>query len=55
VENEKIYSFIAHSKSLKMNINLVIVYTKNSKSIWPHKIYFSTDLEQNGEEILFSD
>jgi predicted transcriptional regulator len=52
VENEKIYSLIVHSKSLKMNVNLVIVYTKNSKNIWSHKIYFSTNLEQNWEEIL---
>ena len=35
-----------------MNINLVIVYTKNSKKNWSHKIYFSTDLEQNWDEIL---
>ncbi len=35
-----------------MKINTVIVYTKNSKNIWSHKIYFSTDLEQNWEEIL---
>lgn len=52
MENEIIYSFIAHSKSLNMNINLVIVYTKNSKNLWSHKIYFSTDLEQSWCEIL---
>lgn len=52
VENEKIYSFIIYSKSLKININTIIVYTKNSKNIWSHKIYFSTDLQQNWDEIL---
>lgn len=51
-ENEKIYSLKTYSKSLKMNINLVIVYTKNSKNIWSHKIYFSTNLEQNWDDIL---
>lgn len=51
-ENEKIYSLMVYSKSLKMNINLVIVYTKNSKNTWSHKIYFSTDLEQRWEEVL---
>ncbi|MCO5259559.1 MAG: transposase [Crocinitomicaceae bacterium] len=42
----------AYSKSLKTIINLVIVYTKNSKGKWSHKIYFSTDLEQEWNEIL---
>lgn len=52
VDNERIYSLKAYSKSLKMVLNLVIVFTKNSKERWVHKIYFSTDLEQSWEEIL---
>lgn len=52
VENEKIYSLKAYSKSLKIVIKIVIVYTKSSKHKWSHKIYFSTDLEQEWKEIL---
>jgi hypothetical protein len=52
LENEKIYSLISYSKSLKININVVIVFTKNKKENWIHKIYFYTDLEQNWAEIL---
>ena len=52
IESEKIYSLIAHSKSLKMNVNLVVVFTKNKKEAWSHKIYFSTDLLKNWNEIL---
>jgi hypothetical protein len=51
-ENEKIYCLKPRHKSLRMTINAVIVYTKNSKDNWSHKIYFSTDLEQNWDEIL---
>ena len=51
-DNERIYSLIVYSQSLKMNINTVIVYFKNSKNNWSHKLYFSTDLGQNWEEIL---
>ncbi len=35
-----------------MNLNIVIVYTKGSKDQWTHKIYFSTDLQQNWEDVL---
>jgi hypothetical protein len=52
IDNEKIYSLQVFHKSLKMNINIVIVYTKNKKDKWVHKIYFSTDLQQNWEEVL---
>lgn len=63
LENEKIYSLEVHSKSLNMNLNIVIVYTdKRGKSTAfdevfeqssrRHKIYFSTDLEQDWEEVL---
>jgi len=52
-ENEqcKIYQAIVNSKSLKRDINLVVVYTcKNSK--WTHKLYFCTDLELTAKMIL---
>ena len=52
LENEKIYSFKAYSKSLKMILNLVLVYTKNKNGKWSHKIYFSTDLEQIWSDVL---
>lgn len=52
MDDEIIYSFKAYSKSLKLVLNAVIVYSKNSKNKWSHKIYFSTDLEQNWDEIL---
>lgn len=52
LEDEKIYSLEVHSKSLNMNLNIVIVYTKGSKGKWTHKIYFSTDLEQDWNEVL---
>ncbi len=51
-EKEKIYSLKANSISMGKTLNLVIVYTKNNKGDWTHKNYFSTDLEQNWEEIL---
>lgn len=50
-KNEEIYSGIVFSKSLKMNINLVIVKTKN-KEKWTHKLYFSTDVKQVWKTIL---
>jgi len=49
--NEEIFTGCVFSKSLKMNINLVIVKTKR-KEKWTHKIYFSTNLEQNWRVIL---
>jgi len=52
-ENEtcRIYSAIVHSKSLKRNINLVVVYTLN-KGKWSHKLYFCTDLELSTKLVL---
>lgn len=44
--------YIYHHIKRRIHINLVIIYTKNSKNSWFHKIYFSTNLEQNWEEIL---
>lgn len=52
IENEKIYSFIAYSKSLKRSLNIIVIYTKNTKGKWGHKIYFSTDLKQQWKEIV---
>ena len=52
LENENIYSLKAYSKSLKIVLNLVIVFTKNPKDKWSHKIYFSTDLKKTWKEIL---
>jgi len=49
--NEEIFTGCVFSKSLKMNINLVIVKTKR-KEKWTHKIYFATNLEQNWRVIL---
>ncbi len=37
---------------MDMNLNVVIVYTNGSKSKWTHKIYFSTELEQDWEDVL---
>lgn len=51
-DNEKIYSLIANHKTLKRAINLVIVYRKNDKNEWKHKLYLSTDLKQDWKEIL---
>jgi hypothetical protein len=36
---------------LKTNINLVIVKTKN-KGKWTHKLYFTTDCNQNWKAVL---
>lgn len=52
LENEKIYLLEAYSKSMDINLNIVIVYAKGSKDKWMHKIYFSTDLKQDWEEVL---
>lgn len=51
VENEEIYSGIVFSKSLKMDINLVIVKRK-TKDKWDYKLYFSTDLKMSWGKIL---
>lgn len=52
IENQKFYSFNAYSKSLKRSINTVVGYTKNKNGKWTHKIYFSTDLNQDWQEII---
>lgn len=52
-ENSKnnIYQAIVYCKSLKRDINLVIVYT-NKKGKWPHKLYFCTDLRLSAKLLL---
>jgi hypothetical protein len=50
-EQCKIYHAIVNSKSLKRDVNLVIVYTcRNDK--WTHKLYFCTDLSLSAEMVL---
>ena len=52
LEDEKIYLLEVYSKSMDINLNIVIVYTIGSKDKWTHKFYFSTDLKQNWKEVL---
>jgi hypothetical protein len=47
----KIYQAKVYSKALKIDINLVIVYT-NKKGKWSHKLYFSTDLTLSAQGLL---
>ncbi len=47
----RIYKAIVHSKSLKRDINLVVVYTLR-KSKWSHKLYFCTDLDLSAKLLL---
>lgn len=47
----KAYHGIVYSKSLKRDINLVIVYTIK-KGKWSHKLYFCTDLKLSGKLVL---
>lgn len=53
-QNDKyiVYQAIVHAKSLKRDINLVIVYTKKKKEKWSHKLYFCTDLDLSGKSVL---
>lgn len=50
-EDQQVYHAVVNSKSLKRNINLVIVYTRKGDA-WSHKLYFSTDLNLSGKQIL---
>ena len=50
-EKEELFTGIVFSKSLKTNVNLVIVKTKN-RDKWTHKLYFSTDCDQDWKLIL---
>lgn len=47
----KIYQALVYSKSLKRDINLVIVYS-NKKGKWSHKLYFCTDLSLSVQLLL---
>jgi len=49
--DSRIYYGIVNSKSLKRNINLVIVYTRKEDT-WTHKLYFSTDLSLEPKKVL---
>ncbi|PLX03065.1 MAG: hypothetical protein C0594_11105 [Marinilabiliales bacterium] len=46
------YHAIVYAKSLKRDINLVAVYTKQKSGKWSHKLYFSTDLDMKPEMII---
>ncbi len=50
--DRKVYEGIVNSKSLKRNINLVIVYTRKDDDKWTHKLYFSTDLALDTKKVL---
>ncbi len=50
-DDQKVYQAVVNSKSLKRDINLVIVYTRK-KDKWTHKLYFSTDLKLTGHQVL---
>lgn len=47
----RVYQGVVYSKSLDMDVNLVIVYS-NKKGKWTHKLYFCTDLKLSGELVL---
>jgi len=52
MKEEIIRTGIVYSKSLKMNIRLVMVCTPNKKGKWSHKLYFSTHTDQDWQEVL---
>ena len=47
----KVYQATVYSKSLKSDMNLVMVYT-NKKGNWSHKLYFTTDLSLSAQLLL---
>lgn len=52
-ETIQLYHGIVFSKSLKKNISVTILYTKNTKKDkWIHKVFMSTDLNLSGQHIL---
>lgn len=52
-ESIRLYHGILFSKSLKKNICVAILYTKNTKKDkWSHKVFMSTDLTLSGQKIL---
>jgi len=50
-KQNRIYHGIVYSKSLKRDINLVLVKTQK-KGKWGHKLYFSTDLNLSPQTLL---
>jgi len=50
-EYQKVYHAMVYSKSLKTDIDLVVVKT-NKKAGCTHKLYFSTDLALPASDIL---
>ena len=50
-DKTKIYQGMVYSKSLKRDINLIVVYTMK-KGKWVHKLYFCTDLALSAQLVL---
>lgn len=50
-EECRVYQGMIYCKSLKRDINLVVVKTQK-KGKWTHKLYFSTDIELTGKSLL---
>jgi hypothetical protein len=49
----EIYTSIVFSKSLKKDVKIVVVFTKNTKQDkWGHKVFMTTDLNLEAEKIL---
>jgi len=53
-DEHRVYQGVVYSRSLKRDINLVIVYSKKKgvSAKWSHKLYFCTDPELSGELVL---
>ena len=49
---ERIYHMQAYSVALKITLNIVIVKTLTKHNKWQHRIYLSTDLTQDWQDIL---
>lgn len=47
-DDGKVYVIKAYSQAMKRNIKIVVHYTKTGG----HKIYFSTDIDMNGKDII---
>lgn len=47
-EDEEFYTLVAYSKAMKRNIRLVIWKIPKGK----HKLYFSTDVDMSGKEVI---
>jgi hypothetical protein len=51
-QDESLYCAIVYSKGLKRNVKIVYLLSNNNKKKVMHKIYFSTDIEMDGFEIM---